>query len=160
MKKIIFFCVFSLLVACSSPMSKKFNPDNYGNDLKELKEVLSKEEKDLLNTFLLKNSVGQNSLELNGLTYKEILEKAKAEKKEEKKKLDDFYNTKFTNLDKFAKDSKKLLSLGLFKTDRESAECVGFYCGYKKREGNELLKMTYKQILEEAPKFCKEKNKD
>ena len=155
MKKVLLLTGLVLLASCSSPMSKKFDPNTYGSDIAEI-EKQSKQDKELIADWVISHSIIGKSLELNGLTYEQILEKAKQEKKEMQQKLDSFYKTKYTNGDKFAEDLQKVIDEKIIKTDENEAHCLFFFTGYKEKEGT-VYNMTYQQIFKESPGFCKEK---
>lgn len=156
MKKTLLYIILFSMVSCSSPLSKKFNPNTYGADIAEIEVKLSKNDKELIGGWVSKHSPGGNSLEINGLTYEQILEKAKQDKKELQQKIDNFYNTKFTSGDKFIKDIQKLVDDNVLNIDNYEVECISFFCSYKEKEGT-VFKMNYKQIFNQAPAFCKEK---
>jgi len=155
MKKVLLLTGLLLLASCSSPLSKKFNENTYGSDIAEI-EKQSKEDKELIGGWVISHSIVGKSIELNGLTYEQILEKAKQDKKEKQQKLEAFYNTKYTNGDKFAQEVQKLINDKVINIDNAEAECFGVFISYKERDST-IFNMTYRQIYKDAPAFCKEK---
>lgn len=156
MRKIILPTLLLLLFSCSNPMDKKYDSKTYAADLKEIETNISESEKSLLNNWVLKHNVSGREIELNGLTYQQILEDAKKEVKEKEDKLNKFYNTKFINDEIFIQDTQKLIDKGILKISVDEIGCIGFFCSYKQREGT-INNYTYNQIFKEAPKFCEEK---
>jgi|GEM_PF-6309121 len=155
MKKLLLCISMLLLTSCGSPLSKKFDPNTYGSDIAAI-EKQSKDDKELIGGWVVEHSSGGNSLELNGLTYEQILEKAKQEKKQKQQKLDQFYKTKYTDGDKLSQELQKLVNENIISIDNTQVECLGFFLSYKEEEGT-VYNMTYWQIFKESPGFCKEK---
>ena len=151
MKKVLLLTGLLLLASCSSPLSKKFNENTYGSDIAEI-EKQSKEDKELIGGWVISHSIVGKSIELNGLTYEQILEKAKQEKKEKQEKLEAFYNTKYTNRDKFSQELQEAIDKGVMKVNEEEVFCLLFFTGYKEKEGT-VFNMTYRQIYKDAPAF-------
>ncbi len=79
MKKILFISFAFLLVACSSPMDKKYSEETLEKDLKAIRDAdkLDSTEAGLMVLYMMKAKFNGESLE--GKTYKEILAAAKAD---------------------------------------------------------------------------------
>lgn len=160
MKKLFLLSTSLFILSCSSPLDKKFDSKNYASDILEVEKKISPDEKKLIEFWVITHSIVGKDIEINGLTYNQILDNAKKDKAEKETKLKNFLNTKFTDSDKFGEDSQTIVDQGLYELSQDEMEEIGFYIGYKKREGNVLEKMTYAEIFKQAPAFYKEKNSD
>lgn len=156
MKKLLLPVLLFAFVSCSNPVEKKYEVATYAADIKAMEGEITSEDKALLNDWVLKHSVNGKDIQLNGLTYQQILDDAKKDQKEKARKLKKFYDTKFTTGEKFAEDTQRVMDEGIFSPKEEDVSCIGFFCGYKGKEGT-ITNYTYYQIFKEAPSFCKEK---
>ncbi|MCM4161276.1 hypothetical protein FHG64_06385 [Antarcticibacterium flavum] len=84
MKKLYFLPLFIFLFySCSNPLQKEYNEETLAEDAKELKESgnLNEKEAELLAGWIVKSKLSGEDLE--GKTYKEILDEARDYKKEQ-----------------------------------------------------------------------------
>jgi len=83
MKKALLFASILSLLSCSNPMNKKYNEKNLEKDIREIadKNKISKEDSELLAGWLVLAKLGNK--DLTGKTYQNILDEAKAYKKEQ-----------------------------------------------------------------------------
>jgi hypothetical protein len=84
MRKIcLILLITSMLISCSGPLDKKYNEDTLAEDAKELKESgkLSDEDAAIMAGWIFRAKLKDESLE--GITYGEILAKAKDYKEEQ-----------------------------------------------------------------------------
>lgn len=159
MKKLLLSISILMLVSCSSPLSKKFDTKTYGADIAEIGEKISKEDKDLLNKWVLSHSIVGKEMEINGLTYEQLLDNAKKDQQEKKIAKENFLKAKYTDLDKFFTELQKLVDNHVIDMDEEEAGCIGSFIGYKQKESKAIFNMTHQQILDAAPGFCEEERK-
>ncbi len=147
------------MVSCKSNLSKKFDTNNAAKDLEEIKASgkISATDYELLLTKIMKGAMFSKEVNLNGLTYEEILNQAKAENKKREDSANAFLNQKFSE-DEQAR-MKGLEENYTYITEKEwSVGCFSFFIGYKSKEDiNKLKQMTYRQIFEQSGAFCKEK---
>nr|WP_199157169.1 hypothetical protein [Pedobacter sp. ASV2] len=159
MKKLMLIMLVFSIVSCKSNLSKKFDANNAAKDLEEIKTSgkVSAADYNLLLTKIMKGAIFSKEVNLNGLTYEEILNNAKAEAKQAEDKANAFLNQKFSE-DEAAR-MKGLEENYAYITEKEwKVGCFSFFIGYKSKEDiNKLKQMTYRQIFEQSGAFCKEK---
>lgn len=67
--------------------------------------------------------------------------------------------SKYTNMDKFFTELQKQVDDHIIDMDGRDARCLGFFLADKERDGS-AFKMTYAQIIKEAPSYCEKNMED
>lgn len=147
------------MISCKSNLSSKFDANNAAKDLKEIKESgkISDTDYDLLLTKIMQSAVVGKEATVNGLTYDEILNNAKAEIKKKEDQTNAFLNGKYSE-DETAMQKGLENSYEYITEKGWNVGCFSFFIGYKSKEDlNKLKQMTYRQIFEQSGGFCEEK---